>query len=304
LIDCDDLPLNISRETLQHNLLLEKIKKSVINKVLSELKKKSEKNEEEYQIFWNNFGQVLKEGLCESGEFREKTLEICRFQSSKSDGKLISLQNYLDNAKENQNNIYYLTGENLEKIQNSPQLEAFQAKDIEVLFLTDPVDDFWVTVTLPYKEKEFKSINRSDIDLDKVENDEKKEEKDITNTEFDDLIKKFKEILGDKVKEVRISKKLTNSPVCLAVDAMGMDIRMERYLLEQKQIQAGSAKILEINPKNAIVSSLQEKINDKSYAEKFEETVKTLFDLACIIEDEPISNNKDFCKRIEGLLGA
>ena len=316
LIDSDDLPLNISRETLQHNIVLEKIKKAVVNKVLSELKKKSTKDEEEYLKFWNNFGAVLKEGLCESSEFREKTLEICRFATSKSDGKLITISEYLDRVKKNQDKIYYLTGENIEKIEASPQLEIFKKKDVEVLYLTDAVDDFWVTVTLPYKEKEFQSITRSDIDLDNIDKEKKegdeedsnekpedKKEKDVTNSKYDDLIAKFKELLGKKVKDVRISKKLTDSAVCLAVDSMSMDIRMERYMLEQKQIQAGSAKILEINPDNAIVKGLQESLKTDGDKDEFKDKVFTLYDMACITEDEPVANSKDFCKRIEKLLG-
>lgn len=310
LIDCDDLPLNISRESLQHNIILEKIKKSVVNKILSELKKKASDNEEEYQKFWNNFGAVLKEGLCESSEFREKILEVCRFYSSKSDGKLISLADYLDRAKTNQNKIFYLTGENVDKITSSPQLEIFLKKDVEVLFLTDAVDDFWVTVALPYKDKEFQSITRSDIDLEKIDKapkidkneDEEEKIKNITNSDFDNLIKKVKEVLGEKVKDVRISKKLTDSPVCLAVDAMSMDIRMERYLLEQKQIQTANAKILEINADNPIIRGLNEKINDDNKQNEVKESIETLFDLACIIEDEPIASARDFSRRIEKLM--
>ncbi len=311
LVDSDDLPLNISRETLQHNLVLEKIKKSVVNKVLAELKKKALESEEEYQKFWNNFGAVLKEGLCESSEFREKILEICRFYSSKSPDKLISLAEYLDRAKAGQDKIFYLTGETVEKIKSSPQLEIFLQKDIEVLFLTDAVDDFWMTVALPYKEKDFQSITRSDIELDKIdkapsENQEEAAEepkiKDVTTSAFENLTKFMKEILGEKVKDVRISKKLTDSPVCLAVDSMSMDIRMERYLLDQKQILSGSAKILEINPSNAIVKNLNEKIMSDNGREDAQEAVRTLFDLACIIEGEPIDNAKDFSRRVEKLM--
>ena len=293
--------------------MLEKIKKSVVNKVLSELKNKARDNEEEYQKFWNNFGAVLKEGLCESSEFREKILEISRFYSSKSPDKLISLAEYLDRAKAGQDKIFYLTGESIEKIKSSPQLEIFSQKDIEVLFLTDAVDDFWMTVALPYKDKDFQSITRSDIELDKIdqapsENKEEADEankiKDVTASAFENLTKFMKEILGEKVKDVRISKKLTDSPVCLAVDSMAMDIRMERYLLDQKQILAASAKILEINPSNAIVKSLNEKITSDAGREEAAETAQTLFDLACIIEGEPISNAKDFSKRVEKLIKA
>jgi molecular chaperone HtpG len=310
LIDSEDLPLNISRETLQHNLVLEKIKKAVIKKVLLELKKKALEDEEEYLKFWNNFGAVLKEGLCESNEFKEQILEICRFYSSKSPDKLISLAQYLDGIKNGQDKIYYLTGESVEKIISSPQLEAFATKEIDVLFLTDTVDDFWVTVANQYKEKEFRSITRSDIDLENVNKDksEKKdgeeEIKDITSSDFDNLISKIKEVLGDKIKDARISKKLDKSPVCLAVDAGSMDIRMERYLLEQKQIASSSAKILEINSGHKIIKSLNEKLADDKNKSQIEDAIKTLFDQACIIEGEPISDAKDFSRRLNSLMSS
>ncbi len=315
LIDCDDLPLNISRENLQHSLVLEKIRKSIVSKVLSELKKKALESEEEYLKFWNNFGAVLKEGLCESSEFREKIFEISRFYSSKSPDKLITLGEYLDRVKSGQDKIYFLTGETVAKIKSSPQLEVFLQKDVEVLFLTDAVDEFWVTVALPYKEKEFQSINRHDVDLENVDKkpEEPKEEdenkipeapmKDATLAEFEGLIKFIKETLGDKIKDVRISKKLTGSPVCLAVDAGSMDIRLERFLLEQKQIQAGTAKILEINPTNKIVKSLNKKYLDEAQKDEARDTINTLLDLACIIEDEPIKDAKDFSRRLQGLMG-
>jgi molecular chaperone HtpG len=310
LVDSDDLPLNISRENLQHSLVLEKIRKSIVSKVLSELKKKANDSEEESLKFWNNFGAVLKEGLCESSEFREKILEICRFSSSKSDGKLITIAEYLDRVKPGQDKIYFLTGETVEKIKSSPQLEVFLQKDVEVLFLTDAVDEFWVTVALPYKDKEFHSINRHDVDLANIDKkpEEKSEEdenqikepeiKDVTSSQFEGLIKFIKELLGDKIKDVRISKKLTGSPVCLAVDAGSMDIRLERFLLEQKQIQAATAKILEINPANPIIKSLNENYLDEAKKSQVQDTVATLLDLACIIEDEPIKDAKDFSRRI------
>jgi len=310
LIDSDDLPLNISRENLQHSAVLDKIRKSVVTKVLSELKKKAVESEEEYLKFWNNFGAVLKEGLCESNEFREKTLEICRFYSSKSPDKLISLAEYLERAKAGQDKIFFLTGESVEKIKSSPQLEIFLQKDVEVLFLTDAVDEFWVTVALPYKEKEFQSINRHDVDLSDIEKkpeekdvQEKSEEiKDVTSSQFEGLTKFIKEILGDKIKQVRISKKLTDSPVCLAVDAGSMDIRLERFLLEQKQIQAGSAKIFEINPNNSIIKNLNADYIDSAKRQQVLDRINTLFDVACIIEDEPIKDAKDFSRRIQALM--
>jgi molecular chaperone HtpG len=315
LIDSDDLPLNISRENLQHSAVLEKIRKSVVGKILSELKKKAQESEEEYLKFWNNFGAVLKEGLCDSSEFRERILEICRFHSSKSPDKFISLAEYLDRVKPGQDKIYFLTGESVEKIKSSPQLEIFLKKDVEVLFLTDAVDEFWVTVALPYKaansQWELQSINRHDVDLKNVDvsadeaekkSEENEEIKDVTSSQFDGLIKFIKEVLGDKIKDVRISKKLTDSPVCLAVDAGSMDIRLERFLLEQKQIQAGTSKIFEINPSNSIIKNLNENCGDEAKKSEVSDAIFTLFDLACIIEDEPIKDAKDFSRRIQGLM--
>ena len=307
LVDSDDLPLNISRENLQHSLVLDKIRKSLVNKVLSELKKKASESLDEYLKFWNNFGAVLKEGLCESSEFREKIFEICLFNSSKSPDKLISLAEYLDRAKPGQDKIYFLTGETVDKIKSSPQLEVFSQKDVEVLFLIDAVDEFWVTVVMPYKagnsQWEFQSINRHDVDLGAVEKTEKTEEiKDVTNSGFEGLINFIKETLGDKIKDVRISKKLTNSPVCLAVNAGSMDIRLERFLLEQKQIQSGTTKIFEINPANKIIKDLNENYSDEIKKIAVQDKIETLFDLACIIEDEPIKDAKDFSRRLQDLM--
>ena len=315
LVDSDDLPLNISRETLQHSVVIDKIRKSVVNKVLSELKKKANDNEEKYLEFWNNFGAVLKEGLCESSEFREKILEICRFYSSKSPDKYITLTQYLERAKPNQDKIYFLTGETVEKIKSSPQLEIFLQKDVEVLYLTDAVDEFWVTVALPYKDKEFQSINRHDVDLENLdkkaeekseedENEIKKddESKDITTSQYSGLLDFIKNILGDKIQEARISKKLTDSPVCLAIDSRAMDIRLERYLLEQKQLNSASAKIFEINPNNKIIKKLNKNYQNEDSKNDAKDSIQTLFDLACIIEDEPIKDAKDFSRRLQKLM--
>lgn len=308
VIDSQDLPLNISRETLQHNLVLEKIKTAIVKKTLSELKKKSEKDEEIYIKFWNNFGPVLKEGLCEPTNFKDNILDICLFYTSKSPDKLVSLKDYLANVKDNQDKIYYITAENIEKAKSSPQLEGFVNKDIEVLFLIDPVDEFWVTVNNSYQEKEFKSITRSDIDLENIDKksqekgDEASKAKDVTDSQFDNLITLIKDSLKDNIKDVRISKKLTDSPVCLAVDAGAMDIRMERYMLEQKQIPSASSKIFEINPNHEIIKNINNSVMDDSKKDYIIEIIKTLFDQACIIEGEPIVDGKDFSQRLVKLI--
>jgi len=309
LVDSEDLPLNISRESLQYNLVLEKIKKSVIKKVLSELEKKAKKDEARYLEFWNNFGAVFKEGLCESHEFKDKILNLSRFYSLNSPDKLISLKEYLENSKENQDKIYFLTGESVGKIKDSPQLEGFADKGVDVLFLTDAVDDFWVTVSNTYEEKEFCSATRADINLDgkkEESSEDKKDEdiKDVTDSEFEGLVKLAKEVLAEKVKDVKISSKLTSSPVCLAVDSGAMDIRMERYLKEQNQLPAISAKILEINPNHAIIKSLQEGLTDAAKIENVKNNIKTLFDQACISAGEEIVDVKDFAVRLNKLMAA
>jgi molecular chaperone HtpG len=200
-------------------------------------------------------------------------------------------------------------------------LEIFNKKDIEVLFLTDAVDEFWVTVALPYQPKhnpqniqwEFQSINRNDVDLNKIDkinkeediedgNNKEEEIKDISHSSLDGLLQFCKEILDKKVADIRISKKLTDSPVCLAVDANAMDIRLERFLLEQKQIQSASAKILEINPDNKIIKNLNQIYQDPNNKDQAVDTIRTLFDLACIIEDEPIKDSKDFSRRLQKML--
>jgi molecular chaperone HtpG len=305
VVDSQDLPLNISRETLQHNIIIEKIKKSIVNKILSELKKKSKK-EDEYLKFWENFGPVLKEGLCEYGEFKEKILDISRFYTSKSLDNPITLQKYFDNRSKDQDKIYYITGESIDSIKNNPKLEGFNKNDIEVLFLVDPVDDFWVTSTNEYQKKEFQSINRSDIDLDKIsgkDKDKKDEEKSKEIEKgFEGLITYIKSVLGDKIKDVKISKKLNSSPVCLAVDGIGMDIRMERFLKSQNQLKSTSAKLFEINPDHKIIKHLQDNVSDKNLENQNKNIVLSLYDQACIIEGEPIANPKEFSDRINGLI--
>jgi molecular chaperone HtpG len=225
------------------------------------------------------------------------------------------LAQYLERAKPNQDKIYFLTGESVEKIKSSPQLEIFLQKDVEVLYLVDAVDEFWVTVALPYKDKELQSINRHDVDLENIDkkteekneeeddkNKKEHDEKDVSNSQFSGLLDFIKNTLGEKIQEARISKKLTDSPVCLAVDSRAMDIRLERYLLEQKQLNSASAKILEINPNNKIIKKLNKNYQNDDAKNDAKDSIQTLFDLACIIEDEPIKDAKDFSRRLQKLM--
>jgi len=302
VVDSEDLPLNISRQTLQHNAALEKIKKSITKRVLSELKKKKESNFEEYLLFWSNFGGALKEGLCEVTSEHEKLLEVCVFRSALHD-KMISLDNYIENCGDENKTIYYLSGDDPEKLRNNPQIEGFLDKGIDVLLFTDTVDDFWVNVNGRYKDVEIKSVTRSDIDLDNKETTKKdKDNKKDDKADYEALVNYFKNSLGTLVKDVKISKKLTSSPACLAVGDGSMDIRMERYLIEQKQLAGASAKILEINPNHKIVMKIGSEVGEKSKDEENKQLVHLLYDQACIIEGEPVLDAGAFSKRLNILL--
>lgn len=318
IVDSEDLPLNINRESLQYNNLVEKIKKSLTKRILTELEKKMNEDPEGYKKFWDNFGPVVKEGLCEGSIYNTEILNICKFYTSKSPDKLITLNEYIERMKPKQENIFYITGESVKALENSPQMEGFKDKDVEVLYLIDTVDNFWVTVQNDYKGKDFKSITKGDIDIENLNDepqeeddddevkfdDDKKEkkEKDITNSRFDNLIYFFKESLKDKVNDVKVSKKLTSSPVCLVADKKAMDIRLERYLLDQQQIQKGMLKNIEINTKHPIIKEIDDNLGKPEKLEEMKEMVEMLFDEACIIEGEPVVNPGEFAKKLNKLL--
>jgi molecular chaperone HtpG len=310
VVDSQDLPLNISRETLQNNLVIDKIRSSLVKKVLTELGKKLDKNREDFESFWNNFGAVLKEGLCEFSGDKEKILDLCLFKTNKSEGKYIRLSEYISRMKPNQDSVYFLSGDNFEAISKSPQLEIFNEKDLEVLLLDDAVDDFWVTSNPTFKEKTFKAVTRVTDELEKIEtpNEDKsaksKKEKETKKFEKDlkDLVEFMKETLTDNVSDVRISHKLKTSPVCLAVSETGMDIRMERMMMEQGQIKEASKKILEINPNHNIIKGLDSKFQADKKDIFLADAIRTLFDQACIIEGENIKDPLSLVERIGSLL--
>jgi molecular chaperone HtpG len=199
-----------------------------------------------------------------------------------------------------QKTIYYLSGEDPEKLKNSPQIEGLVKQGINVLLFTDHVDDFWVSVNSHYKDLDIKSATRSDIETHKI--NENKDEKDITENVHADLVTYFKECLGTIIKDVKISKKLTSSPVCLVVDESSMDIRMERFLVEQKQLNKVSAKILEINPSHNIIKKIEEDLSNDSKKLENIDLVKVLFDQACILEGEIIKDSPGFNARLTKII--
>lgn len=307
IIDSEDLPLNISRETLQKNPLLAKIKDMVVKRVLLELKRKAEADKETYDTFWKNFGPVLKEGLCEANSPRQAILEVCRFHSTQLEGDaLTGIDDYVSRMKEGQDTIFYLTGDRLETLRLSPQLEGFAKRGIEVLLLCDHVDDFWVNVVTEYKGKTLKSVTRADIDLEKLgsakDEDKPADKAQENEASMQALCARIKDILGDSVKDVRVTNKLTGSAVCLAVEEGAMDFRLERFLIEQKQLNSASAKILEVNPDHIIIRSLAEKLANQDSVRDIEDATWLLFDQARILEGEQVADPAAFTRRLQAFV--
>ena len=291
VIDSEDLPLNVSRETLQNNSIVHKIKKSIVKKVVNALKQKIQKEKDEFLQFWENFGEVLKEGLCEHTlDDKEALLDVCHLYSMKSE-KLITFQEYIDNMQEGQEEIYYLIsgGNDIQMLRDHPQLQGYKARHIDVLLLTDHVDSFWVNVVSQYKNTSLKSISSSDIDLNKIKdiNGSAQPERNQEET-YKDLLQYMKDVLGDSIKDVKLSTKLTDSPACLTIPDGGMNMYMESMLIAQKQLHKRSAKILEINPEHGIIKLIEEKINNQR-DEDARDLIDVIFTQACLIEGEPIA---------------
>ena len=306
IVDTEDLPLNISRELLQNNPRLAKIRTALCKRVLAELKKKAEKAPEEYATFWETFGAVLKEGLYEDQAQRETLLELARFRSTQGEG-LVSLADYLGRMKPGQEVIYTITGDDPQALARSPQLEGFAAKGVEVLLLSDPVDDFWLTSVPDYQGKPFKSVTRGGADLDKIarpdgEAEDKKGEAEAPGPALDALIAFVKLTLKDAVKDVRSSTRLTSSPVCLVADEGDLDIHLERLLKQQRQLDHSSARILEINPNHALIKALSDKVGDDGAGSLLEDAAWLLLDQARIIEGEPLPDAAAFSRRLSALV--
>ncbi len=301
VIDSEDLPLNISRENLQHNPILHKIRTSVTNRILKDLAKLAKKDEAAFLTFWGQFGAALKEGLYDAYAHREDIFKICLFFSSHDDGeKYTSLDDYIARMKDSQKDIYYISGENAETLKNSPQIEGFKAKGYEVLFFTDTIDEFWLQQVSDYQGKSFKSVTQGDIDLnDQSESDDatSKSENDADTDKFATLLGQFKDTLGDEVSDVRLSKRLTDSPVCLVAAADAPDMHLERVLKVQQNYTGNHKPVLEINPKHAVFEKLL-----SAPEGTIADAALLLMDQALIIQGEPLKNPTDFARRMSKLM--
>lgn len=300
VIDSEDLPLNISREMLQNNPVVQKIRSGVTKRVLADLAALAEKDPTAFETFWYQFGMVVKEGLYDAAEHRDEIFKICRFFSTHANRKLSSLEEYVSRMKDGQNEIYYILGEKLETLEKSPQIEGFRSRGLEVLFFNDTIDSFWLQMAGEYKGKKFVSVTKGAIDLDRftpAENDRKEEPEqteDITA-----LLGVLGEELKNDIRQVRISKRLTDSPVCLVADDSGVDIHMERVLKIQHRYEApDSKKVLEINDRHALIRKLATLAQANKDAPALKDAARLLYDQACIIQGEPVNDPSSFVRRM------
>ena len=299
IIDTSDIDLNVSRELLQHNKTLDKIGKAVVRRILSELKKMKDKDKEAYHNLWDQFGIVLKEGLYEDADNRDKLLELTLFQSSGQDG-FVSLSDYCEAMAEGQDEIYYLSAESLTQAEMSPHLEGFRARGLNVLYLTDPVDEFWLPMVGEFEGKTLVSITRGQVDLDKFKASDAPE--DDTAADIEKLVSAMKDTLGEAVADIRISKTLTDSPACLVADENGMDIQMQRLMKHHDPNFQDQPRILELNPSHDLIHALQALADNGSDDATLSDASHLLFEQSLILEGKQPQNLAEFSARMTRLM--
>jgi len=300
IVDSSDLPLNISREILQHNKLIEMIHSNAVKKVLGMLTDLAANDEQKYATFWKEFGRVLKEGLAEDSGNRETIAKLLRFAStaSSSEAQDVSLEHYVARMKEGQDKIFYSIADSYAAAKDSPLLEVFKKKGIEVLLLSDPVDYILETELSEFNGIQFQSVSRGVVDLGKLEDEQEKEEHQKAASEFKELVERVKTVLGDKVKEVRTTTRLTSSPACLVVDEYDIDPGLERLLKAAGQTVPGSKPIMEINPNHPIILKMKNESNEQ----RFSDWSWILFDQSVLSLGEQLENPLRFVNRLNDLL--
>jgi molecular chaperone HtpG len=300
VIDSSDLPLNVSREILQHNKAIDSIRAGSIKKVLGQLENLAKNEPEKYATFWKEFGRVMKEGPGEDYSNREQLARLLRFSSTHSDNETqdVSLEDYIGRMQEGQNDIFYVTAESFSAAKNSPHLEIFRKKGIEVLLLSDRVDE-WLVSSLPeFDGKTLKSVTQGELDLGELEDADEKAEQEKVSKSFKDVIKKIKKVLADSVQDVRITHRLTSSPACLVSGEHDMSANLERILKSAGQAVPGSKPIFELNPEHPLVLKLKGE-EDKT---RFADLTQVLFDQALLAEGGQLDDPASFVKRLNELL--
>ena len=303
VVDSSDIPLNISRQTLQENRHLARISKFLAKKVLDTLAKIQRDDEEDYLEFWGMFGRVLKEGVDFDSEHKDRIVPLLMFESSNDPKKLTTLKDYVARMKEGQEDIYYITGESRSIVANSPLIEGFIKKDYEVLFLTDPVDEFLVTRLMDFEGKTLRSAGKGDLDLgsDGAAEDAKNDRKD-QEQRYGDLFGLLGKHLEEHVKQVRLSKRLTTSPACLTVDEHDMSPQMERMLRMAGPDTPRQKRILEVNGTHEVVKGLQERFETDKTDPALREYAELLYGYAMLAEGAEIADPGPFTKALEGIM--
>ena len=301
IVDSDDLPLNVSREILQHSRKIDSIRTANIKRILSLLEKMAKKEPEKYTEFWEQFGQVMKEGPGEDMPNKERVSGLLRFASTHNEGdeQNVSLDDYISRMKEGQDKIYYITADSMPAARHSPHLEVFRKKGIEVLLLVDRVDEWLVSHLMEYKDKKIQSVAKGELDLGKLEDQEEKKEHEETAKEHAGLIERLKNVLGeDEVKEVRVSSRLTDSPACLVVEDDDMSANLERLLKSVGQEAPSTKPIMEINVDHPLVKHLDNEPDE----DRFADLSKVLFDQALLAEGGQLKDPASFVSRLNGIM--
>ena len=293
VVDTEDLSLNISREILQNNAVINKISNAITKRVLKEILELKKKKPDEFKDFWKNFGPVIKEGLYEFNDFHDQIFEFSTFNCSEKE-EMITLDQYVTDFSNDKKKIYYISGENKENLINSPQMELFKNKKINVLLITDPVDEFWMPMKMKFKDYEFTSITKGEVDIE----DKKESKKDKEEPKEDkDFVGFLKDNLKDKVKDVKISKRLTTSASCLVADENDMDMHLKKLMAANNQNISDEKRILEININHELVNKL--KSLDKNQKDKF---CEILYDHAKLMEGESLDDPKKYTNLVSELV--
>ncbi|WP_372882079.1 molecular chaperone HtpG [Psychromonas sp.] len=300
VLDSNDLPLNVSREILQDTRVTSKLRSACTKRVLDMLTKFAKKDEEKYNLFWKEFGQVLKEGPAEDAGNKEKIAKLLRFSSTETDSaeQTVSLDAYISRMVEGQDKIYYITADSFNAAKNSPHLEVLRKKGIEVLLLSDRIDE-WLLSHLPeYQDKTFTSVTQGDLDLGKLDSEEEKKEQEKQETEFASFIERVKTVLGDKVKDVRLTHRLTSTPSCIVADSDDMSTQMAKLMAQMGQPVPASKPIFELNPEHVMVVKLADMADEELFAQWSE----LLLEQAILSEKGSLDDPSQFVGRINKLL--
>jgi molecular chaperone HtpG len=300
LLDSNDLPLNVSREILQDNKITQAIRKGCTKRVLKMLEKLGNKDAEQYQLFWNEFGQVLKEGPAEDSSNKDAIAKLMRFASTHEDNSLqsVSLAQYVERMKEGQDKIYYVVADSFDAAKNSPHLEVFRKKGIEVLLMADRIDEWLVSHLTEFDGKQLQSVTRGGLDLGDMDDAETKEAQEKLEQEFDSVVIRIKAALAGKAKDVKISQRLTDSPVCIVADEHDMSSQMMKLMQSVGQEVPDSLPIFEINAEHDLIKHVAQEQDD----EKFKQWTEVLFEQAMLAERGSLKDPATFVARLNKLM--